>query len=46
MAFAAGQSHPGRVKEAVREGIPAGYRHLDGAYFYMNKAEVGEVFGK
>lgn len=40
------QSEPEMVGDAVSAAIDAGYRHIDGAYSYMNEAEVGAAVKK
>jgi len=41
--FGKKQSQKGEVKQAVKDAIDLGYRHIDTAFFYGNEKEIGEA---
>ena len=40
------QSKPGEVAAAVEVALQEGYKHIDGAFIYMNEGEIGEMLQK
>lgn len=40
------QAEPGEVGRAVEAALKNGYKHIDGAFIYLNEKEVGAVYEK
>jgi len=38
------RSEPGVVGKAILDALKNGYKHIDGAYVYLNEKEVGEAY--
>ena len=43
LIFSTWQSPKGAVGNAVQVAVRAGYRHIDGAWIYLNEEEIGEA---